>query len=65
VKISETAIQEGARAEWTMERRLSIPWMWMPVWWRRRRRRIFEARMRNSLRIMEQAMANLTREDVF
>jgi hypothetical protein len=59
VKITETMIQEGARAEWIAARRTPIPWMWMPVWWRRRRRRIFEARLRNTVLIVEQAMAKL------
>lgn len=62
MKITETMIQDGARAEWIAERRLPIPWMWMPVWWRQRRRRIFEARVRNTLLIVNQAMARLIAE---
>lgn len=44
--MGEVEVQEGARAVWRAQRRLPIPWMWMPVWWRQRRRRAFEAGLR-------------------
>lgn len=47
--ITETMVQDGARAVWRGRRRLPIPWMWMPVWWRQRQRDAFERGLRMAL----------------